>query len=316
MNELTTTRHNELIDPIVHVWGWEIPVYLFLGGLVAGMMIIAGYFFIKGRDEGQKCICYQIPLLGLVLLSLGMFALFLDLEHKAYVWRVYTTFEIKSPMSWGSWILLLVYPALLVNFLLNVPAWIGSRLVFLKVWSQKILAVKNIKRHVGKVNLVLGILLGIYTGILLSSLGARPLWNSAILGILFLVSGLSTASALVHMIAKDKAESEMLARADNLFLTIELVVFALFFIALLSSTEVQIQSAMLLLTGPFAAAFWVFVILMGILIPLFIQNLSVSHRIKHTPVAPIMVIVGGFILRLVLVQAGQYSHYLNAHFIK
>lgn len=316
MNELTTTRHNELIDPIVHVWGWEIPVYLFLGGLVAGMMIIAGYFFIKGRDEGHKCICYQIPLLGLVLLSLGMFALFLDLEHKAYVWRVYTTFEIKSPMSWGSWILLLVYPALLVNFLLNVPAWIGSRLVFLKVWSQKILAVKNIKRHVGKVNLVLGILLGIYTGILLSSLGARPLWNSAILGILFLVSGLSTASALVHMIAKDKAESEMLARADNLFLTIELVVFALFFIALLSSTEVQIQSAMLLLTGPFAAAFWVFVILMGILIPLFIQNLSVSHRIKHTPVAPIMVIVGGFILRLVLVQAGQYSHYLNAHFIK
>jgi len=316
MNELTTTRHNELIDPIVHVWGWEIPVYLFLGGLVAGMMIIAGYFFIKGRDEGQKCICYPIPWLGLVLLSLGMFALFLDLEHKAYVWRVYTTFEIKSPMSWGSWILLLVYPALLVNFLLNVPAWIGSRLVFLKVWSQKILAVKNIKRHVGKVNLVLGILLGIYTGILLSSLGARPLWNSAILGILFLVSGLSTASALVHMIAKDKAESEMLARADNLFLTIELVVFALFFIALLSSTEVQIQSAMLLLTGPFAAAFWVFVILMGILIPLFIQNLSVSHRIKHTPVAPIMVIVGGFILRLVLVQAGQYSHYLNAHFIK
>lgn len=316
MNELTTTRHNELIDPIIHVWGWEIPVYLFLGGLVAGMMIIAGYFFINGRDQDHECVCYQVPLIGLFLLSLGMFALFLDLEHKAYVWRVYTTFKIKSPMSWGSWILLLVYPALLVNFLLNVPPWIGDHLPFLKMWSQKILTIKNVKRHVGKVNLVLGIMLGIYTGILLSSLGARPLWNSAILGVLFLVSGLSTASALVHMIARNKAESERLARADNLFLTIELVVFALFFIALLSSTEVQIQSAMLLLTGPFAAVFWVFVILMGILIPLFIQNLSVSHRIKHTPVAPIMVIVGGFILRMVLVQAGQYSHYLNAHFIK
>ncbi|HOH08427.1 MAG TPA: polysulfide reductase NrfD [bacterium] len=316
MNELTTTRHNELIDPIVHVWGWEIPVYLFLGGLVAGMMIIAGYFFIKGRDEGHKCICYQIPLLGLVLLSLGMFALFLDLEHKAYVWRVYTTFEIKSPMSWGSWILLLVYPALLVNFLLNVPAWIGERLPFLKQWSQRIRSIKNIKRHLGKVNLVLGIMLGIYTGILLSALGARPLWNSAILGPLFLVSGLSTASALVHMIARDQSESEMLARADNLFLAIELFILALFFIGLLSSSEVQVKSAMLLLTGPYAAVFWVFVILTGIIIPLLIQNLSVSHHIKHTPIAPIMVIIGGFILRFIFVQAGQYSHYLNAHFIK
>ena len=316
MNELTTTRHNDLIDPIVHVWGWEIPVYLFLGGLVAGMMIIAGYFFIKGRDEGHKCICYQIPLLGMVLLSLGMFALLLDLEHKAYVWRVYTTFEIKSPMSWGSWILLLVYPALLVNFLLNVPAWIGDRLPFLNHWSQKIRSIKNIKRHLGKVNLVLGIMLGIYTGILLSALGARPLWNSAILGPLFLVSGLSTASALVHMIARDRSESEMLARADNLFLTIELFIIALFFIGLLSSSEMQIKSAMLLLTGPFAASFWVFVILIGILIPLLIQNLSASHRIKHTPIAPVMVIIGGFILRFIFVQAGQYRHYPNAHFIK
>ena len=33
MIELTTTRHNPLIDPSLHVWGWEIPVYLFLGGL-------------------------------------------------------------------------------------------------------------------------------------------------------------------------------------------------------------------------------------------------------------------------------------------
>jgi len=84
----------------------------------------------------------------------------------------------------------------------------------------------------------------------------------------------------------------------------------------LSSTQVQIQSAQILLTGPYAAVFWVFVVIMGILVPLLIQSLSVRHKIKHTPVAPIMVIVGGLILRFVIVAAGQYSHYLNAHFIK
>ena len=40
--------------------------------------------------------------LSLVLLSLGMLALFLDLEHKLYVWRLYTTFQPTSPMSWGA----------------------------------------------------------------------------------------------------------------------------------------------------------------------------------------------------------------------
>ena len=35
MLEFTTTRHNPLIDPQLAVWSWEIPVYLFLGGVVA-----------------------------------------------------------------------------------------------------------------------------------------------------------------------------------------------------------------------------------------------------------------------------------------
>ena len=42
MNEITNTRHNHLIDPTMHVWGWEIPLYLFLGGVVAGIMILTG----------------------------------------------------------------------------------------------------------------------------------------------------------------------------------------------------------------------------------------------------------------------------------
>ena len=50
MRELFLTRHNDLVDPVLHVWGWEIPVYLFLGGWVAGMMAITGYCFLRGRQ--------------------------------------------------------------------------------------------------------------------------------------------------------------------------------------------------------------------------------------------------------------------------
>lgn len=34
MIEITTTRHNPLVDPSLQVWGWEIPVYLFVGILL------------------------------------------------------------------------------------------------------------------------------------------------------------------------------------------------------------------------------------------------------------------------------------------
>ena len=44
--ELTTTRHNPHVDPVMAMWEWQIPVYLFLGGMVAGMMIICRLLFI------------------------------------------------------------------------------------------------------------------------------------------------------------------------------------------------------------------------------------------------------------------------------
>ena len=310
MNEFSTTRHNPLIDPALHIWGWEIPVYLFLGGLVAGMMVISGYFLYSGRHRNTRCSCYLLPGLGIVLLSLGMFALFLDLEHKFYFWRLYMTFKWSSPMSWGSWILLLVYPALIANMLLRLPRPFAERWPALGEKSRYWREQPALARRVGIVNMVLGVMLGIYTGILLSALGARPLWNSALLGPLFLTSGLSSAAAFGHLVARERSESELLASADNGFLTIELVLFALFLVGLSSATRAHMQAAALFLGGPYTAVFWVVVVGMGVVIPLFIQRRAVRHQVRHTPLAPILVIAGGLALRFVIVFAGQASHWL------
>jgi formate-dependent nitrite reductase membrane component NrfD len=331
MRELVLTRHNELIDPVLRVWGWEIPAYLFLGGWVAGMMIITGYLLMKGRHRERLCSCGVLPVLGLVLLSLGMVALFLDLEHKRHVWRLYTTFQVTSPMSWGAWILVLVYPALAVSGALKLPMvladyrgqptryciGIGSRCIDpIEMWSRPADVVSRAlerwpaaPRVVGSVNLAAGVALGIYTGILLGALGARPLWNSAVLGILFLLSGLSSAAAFVHLIARDRDEREGLARADNVFLAAELVVLALFLIGLLTGTEAHVAAARLVLGGPYTAVFWVFVVGIGLVIPLAFQSLAVRHLVRHTAVMPILVMAGGLALRLVIVYAGQDSHW-------
>jgi formate-dependent nitrite reductase membrane component NrfD len=312
MNEYTTTRHNELVDPSLHIWGWEIPVYLFIGGLVAGMMIITGYFIFKGRYKDKACVCRVLPLLGMIILSAGMLALFLDLEHKLYTWRLYTTFKVASPMSWGAWILIVVYPTMIASFLINVPEYFSKKFPWMDKISEKLQQHKYAVKNIGVVNMLLGGLLGIYTGVLLSALGARPLWNSSMLWLLFLVSGLSAASAFVHMVAKRVDERELLAKADNGFLILELFVIGLYLIGMLTSTKVHIQSALELLSGIYAPAFWVFVLGLGIVVPLIIQLLAVNHKIKHTPIAPIMVIVGGLILRFVIVYAGQYTHWVDA----
>ena len=47
MLEITSTRHNHLIDPVLHAWSWEIPLYLFVGGIVAGMMVIGGLAMLR-----------------------------------------------------------------------------------------------------------------------------------------------------------------------------------------------------------------------------------------------------------------------------
>jgi formate-dependent nitrite reductase membrane component NrfD len=314
MHEIFTTRHNPDVDPWMTMWGWEIPVYLFLGGMVAGMMIIAGYFLFSGRHKESNCSCYSIPLTSFILLSIGMFSLFLDLAHKQYVWRLYTTFQITSPMSWGAWILILVYPALIANILIRPPSWMTRRFSKLSDIAGKLQTHQFFIKNIGILNMILGMMLGAYTGVLLSTMGSRPLWNTSLLWVLFLVSGLSTAAAYVHLIAKNRAESELLAKADNGFLVVELFIFVMLFLGLMSSARPHIEAAQLLLTGIYAPAFWVFVIALGIVIPLGIQLLAVNHKIKHTPIAPIMVIIGGLILRFIIVEAGQYSHWFNAHF--
>lgn len=340
MLETTTTRHNPLIDPSLHVWGWEIPVYLFVGGIVAGMMILAGIAMlrmVRGEDT-RGFFSVQTPLLGFMLLNLGMGALLLDLAHKLYVWAVYLTFEPLSPMSWGSWVLLVVYGVLLVSALIRLPdawPWLAQRVPLLSRASDWLLARSKLITALAWTNIVLGVLLGVYTGILLNTMVARPLWNTSILAPLFLVSGLSAAAAAIHLATRvfpgrpaprgfvggalaamvqhlgpqppAKHTADSVIRADIGFLAVELLLIGLLVIALLSSTAAQAAAASLILGGPYTAIFWVGVVALGIVVPLLLQTLELRHRIPHTVLPALLVLAGGFALRWVMVNAGQAS---------
>jgi formate-dependent nitrite reductase membrane component NrfD len=344
--EITTFRHNPAIDPTLHLWGWQIPVYLYLGGMVAGLMILSGYHILRDQWDRDRTHGHYVtaPLLSLVLLSAGMLALFLDLEHKLYVWRLYLTFRVMSPMSWGSWILLFVYPALAASALLTLPNAL-PRLVRMVPPLGRLAGAMAARpgwvHATGFANLILGAMLGVYTGVLLSALGARPLWSSALLGPLFLFSGLSTGAATLHLLSRlsppavrdegrfgdalvsaivhwlrppDEAAKghHKLEQADNSFLTIEFALLALFLGGLMMSTQAHQDGARLLLTGPWAAVFWVVVVALGIVFPLVLQFLQARGRAQPTVIPALAVLCGGLALRVILVAAGQASHWTAA----
>lgn len=304
--EYLSQRSNQLIDPSMHVWHWEVPVYLFLGGMVAGIMIIGALLERFWPKEADRRLRWIAPLASFVLLSLGMLALLLDLSLKLHVYRFYLAFQPTSPMSWGSWILLLAYPAMVVWWLGSwgeeaKARWSYPWLLALVDWSQR--------RRLLVLHWTagIGVALGIYTGILLQAYLARPLWNSALLGPLFLVSGISTGAAFLMLWRTDDTTHDMLVRWDMWALGLELLLITLFLLNQATGTGSHLAAFKLLVGGPYTGAFFSLVLGGGILIPLVLEWRELSHKGHSRYLVPALVLVGGFALRAILVAAGQSS---------
>ena len=227
---LGTARSNALIDPGLHIWTWEVAMYLFLGGLTAGVMIFAALMTVLRKDDEAPFATTQLAVIAPVVLSLGMTTLFLDLEHKLFVFRFYTSFQVLSPMSWGAWILLVIYPVSILQILSTLRAGYPQVAPFadgLVIGRRVIDWCEAHRREIAMTAIPFAAALGIYTGILLSAFSARPFWSSGVLGPLFLVSGLSTAAALVALAARQHSERLLFTKIDLVLILVELALVAL-----------------------------------------------------------------------------------------
>ncbi len=310
MPEIDIARHSNQIDPVLHVWGWEIPVYLFLGGMAAGLMILSSLLALRRpeRSPAARGLAFAAP----VLVSLGMLALFLDLAHKPYVWRFYLALRWTSPMSWGAWILVVVYPvALLFGLAALDDAQLDRAVGPLRRVGLAALALRarawgqGLGRRLAWAHLGTGAALGVYTGILLSTLGARALWSSALLGPLFLVSGLSTGAAFMLLFPVADEERHHLVRWDLLAIGLEVVILLLVLVGLGTAGAESREAAGLLLGGRYTAQFWTLVVIAGLAAPALLETLEARFHYRVTAVAPLLVLAGGLALRWIFVAAGQ-----------
>jgi formate-dependent nitrite reductase membrane component NrfD len=308
MTEIDVARHNHLLDPRLQVWGWEIPVYLFLGGLAAGVMVLTTLLLARPGERSR--VLRWLPFAAPLLVTIGMLALFLDVEHKLFVWRFYLAFRWTSPMSWGSWILLVVYPVSLLMSLASLAddqaEWLASRVGPAGPLVRALRGVAQPRAAALRVaSLATGTGLGLYTGILLSTLAARALWNSTILGPLFLVSGLSTGAALLMLFPLQHEERHTLARWDLWAIGVELLLLLLFLVGLASGPAASQAAAGLLLGGRYTPAFWALVVVAGLAVPALLEVLEGRRLLRGSRAAPALVLIGGLALRWIVVSAGQ-----------
>ncbi|NOX24524.1 MAG: polysulfide reductase NrfD [Deltaproteobacteria bacterium] len=318
--EFTITGANALTYPHLQIWGWQIAIYLFLGGLAGGCMSMSAVANLRPGKEAphNKPCCWRIPVITPFILALGMGFLFLDLSCKRHIYRFYMTLRPLSIMSWGSWILILVFPAMIAFALSTVPDAVMDRM--------HEGAIKNLcakfrphMRTWAAVNFVLGLILSVYTGVLLSMYMARPLWNSSILPILFLTSGMSTGAALVIVLAKKDSVKLFFTRVDIWLIIFEAAVLALFYFSHYMSAAASRESVMPLFTmSSRYFPYFVTILTLSIILPLFLVLKFLDATGKHSRgvvltfrqkcemnASAILVLLGGVILRFELVYAGQ-----------
>ena len=281
------------------VWGPMIAWYLFLAGASAGAFLTSAFVEVKYPESVKMRVAGRI--IAPIFLGIGLVMLMLDAEaglHNPlrFFWLIANP---GSVMTLGVYFICVFMPVALVSALLEVlkkpvPKWL--------TW----------------IGIVFAFAVAAYTGFLLGVVKAFPLWNNALLPILFLVSAMSTGAASVLLIGIFRHADEfnrvgVLKKFHFCLPVIELVLIAaLMFITCTNSTAGW-NSVMSLLVGGYAPLFWIGLVLIGLVLPTALETWLLFFSPKEfeesrkahwiSAASDAGVLVGGFLLRYLVVVA-------------
>ncbi len=281
-------------------WGWLIAVYFFLGGISGGAAFLAAMLHIFGRAEDRPMVRLGY-LVSLVALIPSPLLLIVDLNRPERFWHMLWQsdtggFLLKwwSPISLGVWILTF-FGGVLVLALLGT--WAGR---FGLPGGLSVLADGVIGKVIAAVTGLLGLSLAGYTGSLLTATN-RPLWaDTPLLGLLFLLSGISAAAAAMLLFGRrtHPASRSWLGRMDSYAMLLELVVLVVMVVTLGAV-------ATAVLGNGWGVALLVGTVLLGILVPLLAHVRPRLLGAATVPVAALLVLAGSFVLRSAIVLASE-----------
>src|SRR5262245_51511182 len=299
-------------------WPLLIDVYFFLGGIAGGAFVIATIANLLDAERYRSVVRagYYVALLAvipapiLLIVDLGLPTRFL---HMLMVSKPSTAigqgamalgpFHLKplSPMSTGAWALLVF----------GGCAFLAALDVFLEHRGGR--GFPGLRMIIGLVGSVFGFFLAAYPGVLLGAT-ARPLFiNGHWLGALFLAVGASTGGAVIALLLAlsggDRRDAlAALMRLVATALVVQAIALVLFIVTVRTSGSVGISHALAtLMSGEYSRTFWLGAVLVGLVVPLALQFAGGARRASTgiTALVALLVLVGGFVIKYVLIAAGQ-----------
>lgn len=316
-------------------WGLPVILYLFLAGVGAGAVTVSASVLLRGGggDFGGAhfALARYGALVGPIPVMLGTFLIVFELGRPFRMMNLFKVINL-SPMNIGSWLLMLFIFISLLYALTFVPTLFAS----LERLGDRL---KRVRTGLAWLCVPLGISVAVYTGVMLGAMPARPFWNSPILALLFLVSSLSTGVAVILLFKalfpiktkddpgmpmvseyfkKPDQSAYILTASDLMLIGFELMVIFLFLMfAHLTIGNVKYAVSEILPGGEWAGPFWLWVVLVGLVFPALVELVFVIpkllyHRVYAAPriveiVVPIAVLIGGFMLRYIVVIVGQIT---------
>jgi protein NrfD len=284
-------------------WGWLIVFYFFFGGLAGGSYFLAALIDLLGRREDRPLarLGYYI---AFPCIAISGALLTLDLTRPLRFWHMLIEsntwrpmLKYWSPMSIGSWALLIFGFFTFVSFLAALAE--DKRIPWLAF--SRLRPPSPLGNVIATIGGVAGFYVASYTGVLLTVTN-RPIWSDThLLGMLFVVSAASTSTALIMLLAyRSGLRMPALAslhRMDDWMIGLELIVL----IALVVSLG-PVARAWMNLWGVLLAL----VIVVGNIVPLALSWRSrQDHRQFSVQTAACLVLVGGFLLRMVIVFSAE-----------
>jgi formate-dependent nitrite reductase membrane component NrfD len=288
------------------VWGSDIAVYFFLGGLSAGAYLLARSAERFGGERYRR-----LTQVGTVVAAIAAVPcaplLIIDLGDPKRFLNMLRVFKPRSPMNLGAWTLT-AYTG--VSALALLREWLrGDRTPDERSTAANILdgALVTVCDAAGA---PLALLLATYTGVLLSAT-STPVWSkNPWLGAMFTASAVNTGSAAISLALdawdaatgadRDDAAHEALQRIDTAAHAAEAVTLMGFHAAAGSLAKP-------LTTGKAALPFWTGAAAMTAAEVLKLLPLRGRAKRCADAAAAVCGLAGGFALRWSLVHAGPMS---------
>ena len=153
-----------------------------------------------------------------------------------------------------------------------------------------------------------------YTGVLLQSLASVLFWQTPLLTALFVLSSVSCGIACIMLAAVFVearhpfiGELVSVVRLDGILIAGELVVLSFYLIWAMSSSGTEL-AARALMEGRYSGVFWCGLVLAGLAVPLIMEFfLTHGNRQQQLLWIAILILVGGFALRVCIVGVSQFD---------